>query len=478
MKKLIVAVAACAALAAGAKEALVYVGAHPDETECGAGTLLLLKDRFDIHVVDVTRGERGLGEAGYRDGSTVKTRFAEEQKACAMLGAQAHYLDEIDGDAYASKRAAGKLAELLRTVKPRVIFSQWPADNHPDHVQAFALTRRAIAEAGWKGELYLYEANPGTQTVNFHPNAYVDITSVLEKKQDFIRCYACQNENDGLAQATARKAAYRGRQCRPCVRYAEAFATWTGAPAAEGTLLRELACWNVPPRDEVYQLTVGADGLPELKERPSDRWNARARTCPREKVVWFNVWMDDADKTDLPQVLLVGDSIAFGNHYPLRDALKGKAYESLLSGSACVGDPILMKQLEPVLTTWAFDVIVVNNGLHNLKDYTPEDYGANLRDYLERIRELQPQAKVVWMRTTPLRDPKDLSKPASDNRIVLARNAVADKVVASLGIPSADLYVVAEGHPEYYKTDGTHFVEAGKKPLCDAIVSAVLPLLP
>lgn len=246
------------------KESIVYVGAHPDETECSAGTLLLLKDRFKIHVVDVTHGERGLGEAGYLDGSTARIRQAEEMKACAMLGAEIHYLDEIDGEAYASKNAAGKLADILREVKPRIIFSQWPLDNHPDHVQAFAITRRAIAETGWRGELFLYEANPGTQTVNFQPMYYVDITSVIERKQEFVRCYACQNENDGMAQATVKKAAYRGRQCHPQVRYAEAFATWTGAESGAGSLMHKIACWTVPRHNEVYQLIVGPDGYPVI----------------------------------------------------------------------------------------------------------------------------------------------------------------------------------------------------------------------
>jgi len=220
-------------------------------------------------------------------------------------------------------------------------------------------------------------------------------------------------------------------------------------------------------------------GVAFAKETPvRDRWNARAKDCKREKVVWFNIWMDDADKTDLPQVLMIGDSIAFGNHYPLRDALKGRAYESILSGSACVGDPVLMKQLEPILTTWKFDVILVNNGLHNINDYTPEEYGANLRDYLERLHELQPKARIVWMRTTPLRTGKDFKEMSPDNPKVIARNAVADKVVAEMKIPSIDLYSVAVDHPEYFR-DGTHYTnETGKPALVKAIVAGLEPYLP
>ena len=48
-------------LAASAKEAVIFVGAHPDDSEGYAATAFLLRDTYDIHVVDLTRGELGLG---------------------------------------------------------------------------------------------------------------------------------------------------------------------------------------------------------------------------------------------------------------------------------------------------------------------------------------------------------------------------------------------------------------------------------
>ena len=40
-----------------AKESVFFVGAHPDDSIAMAGTLFLMKDKFDIHLFDYTRGD-------------------------------------------------------------------------------------------------------------------------------------------------------------------------------------------------------------------------------------------------------------------------------------------------------------------------------------------------------------------------------------------------------------------------------------
>lgn len=65
---------------------MLFFVAHPDDTIACAGTMFLMKDRFELHVGVLTHGERGLGEKGYRDGSTKATRTKEEEAAAAMVG--------------------------------------------------------------------------------------------------------------------------------------------------------------------------------------------------------------------------------------------------------------------------------------------------------------------------------------------------------------------------------------------------------
>ena len=71
-KRVIMAVvAAFVAGTAMAKDRIVIVPAHPDDLIATIGFCLLAKDTFDIHVVDYTHGERGLGPEAFTNGRGV-----------------------------------------------------------------------------------------------------------------------------------------------------------------------------------------------------------------------------------------------------------------------------------------------------------------------------------------------------------------------------------------------------------------------
>ena len=75
-----------AALSAGsafAKEKVLVVSAHPDDAIAMAGTMYLMREKFEVHVVDLTSGQLGLGEAGRKDGSTAALAgFAVQGDRC------------------------------------------------------------------------------------------------------------------------------------------------------------------------------------------------------------------------------------------------------------------------------------------------------------------------------------------------------------------------------------------------------------
>lgn len=219
--------------APGAKDALFFVGAHPDDSEGYAATAFLLREKYDIHVIDLTRGEMGLGRPGFIDGSTAERRMKEEAAACAFLGATPHFLDEIDGFAAAGQASVDRLAGLIEHFKPVAIFTHWPVDGHVDHVQTAAVTRNAIRKAGWRGEFYFFEVSL-SQTRNYAPLYFVDVTKTLDSKLKMLRCYPCQNERDGMAQANAMRARHRG--AARGVAAAETFTTFDGRRIPGGIL--------------------------------------------------------------------------------------------------------------------------------------------------------------------------------------------------------------------------------------------------
>ena len=42
------------------RDRLLFFGAHTDDSEGFAGTAFLLRDRYEIHVVDLSEGNAGL----------------------------------------------------------------------------------------------------------------------------------------------------------------------------------------------------------------------------------------------------------------------------------------------------------------------------------------------------------------------------------------------------------------------------------
>ncbi|MBL9133652.1 MAG: hypothetical protein JNG86_20750, partial [Verrucomicrobiaceae bacterium] len=93
---------------------------------------------------------------------------------------------------------------------------------------------------------------------------------------------------------------------------------------------------------------------------------AADRVAPREGTEWCNIWMPNANKHDLPRVLLIGDSLTQGYGPDVEKVLAGKAYVARLATSRCVGDPVLHAELSAVLGAETFDVIHFNNGLHGI----------------------------------------------------------------------------------------------------------------
>src|SRR5512140_2100873 len=72
--------------------------------------------------------------------------------------------------------------------KPNVVFTQWPIDNHADHLASSLLVYEAWLRMGKKFALYYYEVSNGEDTVQFAPTHYVDITATEPRKRR--ACYA------------------------------------------------------------------------------------------------------------------------------------------------------------------------------------------------------------------------------------------------------------------------------------------------
>ena len=188
---------------------------------------------------------------------------------------------------------------------------------------------------------------------------------------------------------------------------------------------------------------------------------ARADEFPaprRERIEWCDIWFTDAEKNELPRVLLIGDSIARGYFDGVEAKLEGRAYCGRLTTSRSVCDPVFFRELELVLAQYRFSVIHVNNGLHGW-GYTEEQYRSGVERLFALLERWGGGARVIWASTTPVREAGGMAEHAAR---VNARNAVAAELAAARGIPVDDLHSLVSEHPDWYAGDGVHFNEAGK----------------
>lgn len=207
----------------------------------------------------------------------------------------------------------------------------------------------------------------------------------------------------------------------------------------------------IPPMMSILGLTLLAGAQP-----------ANVPPSAKESIEWCDVWISHANETNLPRVLLIGDSIT-RDYYPgVEKQLAGKAYVGRLSSSAFISDPALLRQIEMVLSQYKFDVIHFNNGMHGWQ-HGEKEYERELPKILKAIQKGAPDAKLILANTTSLKVspnlPADNLTQATDERID-ARNAIVLKLAKDRGIPVDDLNTPMRGHPEYH-SDNVHFDSQG-----------------
>jgi hypothetical protein len=198
----------------------------------------------------------------------------------------------------------------------------------------------------------------------------------------------------------------------------------------------------------------------------------------RESIEWCDIWISHANETNLPRVLLIGDSITRAYYPAVEKRLAGKACVGRLSSSAFISDPVLLEQIKMVLTQYKFDVIHFNNGMHGWQ-HTEEEYEQAFPEYLKTIEKFAPNAKLIWANTTPLKvsppSSSDNSTQATDDRIA-GRNEIAAKFMQAHGIPVEDLNTPMQGHPEYH-VDNVHFNDQGISIQADLVAADIQKLL-
>lgn len=188
------------------KTALAFL-CHPDDAEfMVAGTLALLKDAgWDITIATMTAGDCGSNEHTPQEIS--KIRRVEAANAADVIGG--NYLCNELEDVFVmyDKPSLLKTIEIIRKVRPTIVFTASGQDYFIDHENTSSLVRTACFSCGmpnietpgvepYEVVPYLYYADPlGGCDIYGEPiksSIYVDISSKIDIKEQMLCCHASQ----------------------------------------------------------------------------------------------------------------------------------------------------------------------------------------------------------------------------------------------------------------------------------------------
>ncbi|MDQ0299414.1 bacillithiol biosynthesis deacetylase BshB1 [Salibacterium salarium] len=216
------------------KMTILCIGAHPDDVEIGMGgtTAMHTKKGDDVYVCSLTKGE--LSSNG-----TVESRQREAEAAATQLKVTGRYqLHFPDRGISSNHHEYIVLLDMIRQVKPDVVFAPYFEDRHPDHSACSELVRQAVFDAGIKK--YPEVQYPSFKVDSFFyyfingfdvPDFYLDISSEQERKEGALLCYESQfllqaesvatPLTEGYIESVRSRDAMFGKQAG--VRYAEGF---------------------------------------------------------------------------------------------------------------------------------------------------------------------------------------------------------------------------------------------------------------
>ena len=205
------------------RRTITFLVAHPDDVAHSmSGTALLLKEHYNLQVLCLTKGERGIKGSSDEDAAAIREQ--EERDACRLIGAEVTFLNQIDTEVFASEELCREIAGHFKRLRPAAHFTLWPV-NIADHIMAYTLSIKALhlADIFYETEIYMCENGIGGQTNQFEPDLYVNIDAVSEQKREVVRCHKSQNPTEEHVEKVMIRNRLRGMMNR--CEYAEPFKT-------------------------------------------------------------------------------------------------------------------------------------------------------------------------------------------------------------------------------------------------------------
>lgn len=198
---------------------VLAISAHPDDLEFFAGGLLkkMKSVGHDIHIIDVTDGEKGT-----RIRNLAQIRRFEQLKAGSILD-----IDNIDFLQLPDLRLSqienldSIFKEHIEKIIPDIVltfdyFKPIRAIKHPDHIMVGRSTKKAVEQLEYKKPILIYYASR-------EPNSVVDISTSIEDKIKAVQAHRSQIRFSGKPYAYLIRAFARYCSNNTNLKYVESF---------------------------------------------------------------------------------------------------------------------------------------------------------------------------------------------------------------------------------------------------------------
>jgi LmbE family N-acetylglucosaminyl deacetylase len=213
----------------------MLVVAHPDDAEfSSAGTIALLTNAGkEVTIVQVTSGNKGTPDADIHP-ETLAERREELEAAKRLNVANVEFLRSIDGELTPDLILREKIVRQIRLHKPDVIISHDPYRPyalHPDHRAVGFAAIDSVYPTARDPQYFPHHLAEGlephkTAEIWFfnaeHPDLYIDITDVFDRKVDSLKAHVSQVGTDPIVWDRVRDRAREVAAAQP-FELAEAF---------------------------------------------------------------------------------------------------------------------------------------------------------------------------------------------------------------------------------------------------------------
>ena len=193
---------------------ILAIGAHPDDIELGcAGTLLrYVRAGHSVFYLIMSEGAQG---------GDPSRRVAEQEAAAERVGVKRVFWGKCqDTQFFVNREMVSFIEGVCAEIRPDEVYVNFPEDSHQDHR---ALAKAVISATRNIPRVLFYE---DYTSLDFNPEIFVDIASVIEDKVEAVKLHRSQIERahpGGLDMLESVRAVAHFRGFQGKVQYAEGF---------------------------------------------------------------------------------------------------------------------------------------------------------------------------------------------------------------------------------------------------------------